>query len=215
MIPILSIVGKSDSGKTTLIEKLINALKEDGYRIATIKHDVHGFEMDVEGKDSWRHKKAGAQVVIVSSPEKIALIKDVKEDKPLGKIKDEFIKDVDLVLTEGYKRENFPKIEVFRRESGKDLITSTEENLVAIVSDTPFQKGVPCFHLDDIPSLAKFIKEKFLDTRKKRDISLCVNGKDVSLKPFIKNMLILSLHGILSSLKECEAMEEVAIKINF
>jgi len=215
MIPIISIVGRSDSGKTTLIEKLIKALRKDGYNIATVKHDIHGFEMDVEGKDSWRHKKAGAQMVIVSSPEKIALIKDVKEDSPLGKIRNEFIDDVDLILTEGYKREEFPKIEVFRKEAGEDLITSAEENLVAIVSDTPFQRGVPCFHLDDIAGIAKFIKEKFLDSRKKRDISLRVNGKDVFLKPFIKNMLILSIHGILSSLKECEKMEEVEIKINF
>ena len=75
MIPIISIVGKSDSGKTTLIEKIIPELNKRGYRVATVKHDVHGFDIDIEGKDSWRHKNSGAHTVVISSPQKIAMIR--------------------------------------------------------------------------------------------------------------------------------------------
>ncbi|MDP2972779.1 MAG: molybdopterin-guanine dinucleotide biosynthesis protein B, partial [Deltaproteobacteria bacterium] len=88
MIPIISIVGKSDSGKTTFIEKLLPELVRRGYRVATVKHDVHGFEVDREGKDSWRHKQAGAHTVIISSPTKVALIRDVEKDLRLDEIRD-------------------------------------------------------------------------------------------------------------------------------
>ena len=87
MIPIVSIVGKSDIGKTTLIEKLLPELTGRGYRVATVKHDVHGFEVDREGKDSWRHKKAGAHTVVISSPQKIALIRDVEKDLTLEEVR--------------------------------------------------------------------------------------------------------------------------------
>jgi molybdopterin-guanine dinucleotide biosynthesis protein B len=77
MVPIVSIVGKSGSGKTTLLEKVIKELTHRGYTVGVLKHDAHGFEIDHEGKDSWRHKKAGASTVALSSPEKFAVIKDV------------------------------------------------------------------------------------------------------------------------------------------
>src|SRR5512134_4143595 len=100
MIPIVSIVGKSDAGKTTLIEKLVPELVRRGYRIATVKHDVHGFEVDREGKDSWRHKQAGAHTVVISSPSKLAVIRDVEMDVTLDMIRERFIHDVDLILSE-------------------------------------------------------------------------------------------------------------------
>src|SRR4030066_219431 len=108
MIPIVSIVGKSDSGKTTLIEKLLPELGRRGYRVATVKHDVHGFEVDREGKDSWRHKQAGAHTVIISSPQKVALIRDVEKDSTLDEIRGRWVQDVDLLLSEGYKKDGQP-----------------------------------------------------------------------------------------------------------
>src|SRR4030042_3390165 len=122
MIPIVSIVGKSDSGKTTLIEKLLPELGRRGYRVATVKHDVHGFEVDREGKDSWRHKKAGAHTVVLSSPQKVAVIRDVERDLTLEEIREKFIRDVDLILSEGYKNDVQPKIEGFRKGKYKDLL---------------------------------------------------------------------------------------------
>jgi molybdopterin-guanine dinucleotide biosynthesis protein B len=165
MIPIISIVGKSDSGKTTLIEKLVPELTLRGYRIATVKHDVHGFEVDREGKDSWRHKQAGAHTVVIASPHKVALIRDVEKDLTLEEIREKLIQDVDLILSEGYKKDIQPKIEIFRKEKHKELLCTKEDNLVAIVSDQKFDIGVSCFFPEDIEGVADFIERKFLSSK--------------------------------------------------
>lgn len=162
MIPIVSIVGRSNSGKTTLIEKLIGELVRRGYKVATIKHDVHGFEIDQEGKDSWRHKKAGAHTVIISSPQKLALIRDVDHDAELTELREKYIRDVDIILSEGFKRNSQPKIEVFRQELNQDLLCQKEDNLIAIASNKLFQIGVPCFNINDACGLVDLIEEKFL-----------------------------------------------------
>lgn len=165
MIPIVSIVGKSDSGKTTLIEKLIAELVHRGYKVATIKHDVHGFEVDQEGKDSWRHKKAGAHTVVISSPQKLALIRDVDHDADLDELRTKYIRDVDIILSEGFKRNSQPKIEVFRKELHQELLCKKDDNLIAIASNQPFAIGVPCFDINDARGLVDLIEEKFLKIR--------------------------------------------------
>ena len=166
MIPIVSIVGKSGVGKTTLLEKLLLELRKRGLRVATIKHDVHGFEVDREGKDSWRHKQAGAHTVVISSSWKLALIRDVEKDLTLEEIREKFIQDVDLIVAEGYKKDVQPKIEVFRKGRYESLLCTREDNLVAIVSDQEFDMGVPCFSLDDAKGLAEFIEKRFLARQK-------------------------------------------------
>jgi molybdopterin-guanine dinucleotide biosynthesis protein B len=161
MIQIVSIVGRSDSGKTTLIEKLIPELVTRGYRVATIKHDVHGFDMDHEGKDSWRHKRAGARISIISSPWKIGIVEDVEKDHELAEIRDRYVHDVDIILSEGYKRNSHPKIEVFRSVMNHELLCTREDNLLAIASDRPFDLGVPCVDINDVAALAEIIVERF------------------------------------------------------
>lgn len=214
MIPILSIVGKSDSGKTTLLEKLLPELTVRGYRVATVKHDVHGFEVDREGKDSWRHKQAGAHTVVISSPHKVALIRDVERDLTLEEIRDKFILDVDLILSEGYKKDVQPKIEVFRKEKHRELLCSKEDHLVAIVSNVAFEVGVPCFGLDDMKGLADFIEREFIRPRKGVRVSLKVNGKRIPLNPFVEGFLAKTLKGMLGSLKGCDPSETVEIRID-
>jgi molybdopterin-guanine dinucleotide biosynthesis protein B len=164
MIPILSIVGTSNSGKTTLIEKLVAELVARGYRVATVKHDIHGFEVDREGKDSWRHKRAGAHTVVISSTKKLALIRDMDHDADLEELRERYIRDVDLIISEGYKRNPHPKIEVFRKELNRELLCTVADQLLALASDVPFSIGVPCFDLNDTQSLADFIEKKFLKT---------------------------------------------------
>jgi molybdopterin-guanine dinucleotide biosynthesis protein B len=162
LIPIVSIVGRSNTGKTTLIEKLIPELRSRGYRLATIKHNIHGFDIDHEGKDSWRHKKAGASLTVIASPQRIAVIEDVSKDYELSELRDRYIRDVDIILSEGFKRNLHPKIEVVRSEMKHNPISSREDNLIAIVSDEPVDRGVPCLDIDDIQGLADLIEDKFL-----------------------------------------------------
>lgn len=162
MVPIVSIVGKSDSGKTTLIEKLIPELVRRGYKVATVKHDVHGFDVDRPGKDSWRHKKAGAHTVVISSPTKLVLIRDVDHDADLTELRNKYIREVDLILSEGFKKNNQPKIEVFRKEMHRDLLCTKEDNLLAIATDQPLALDIPCFDLNDARGLVDLIEEQFL-----------------------------------------------------
>ncbi len=161
MVPIVSFVGWSGIGKTTLLEKLIPELVRRGYRVATVKH-VHHFSMDHEGKDTWRHRKAGSACTILSSPEQLAMIRDVDHDATLDEIREKYIDDVDIVITEGYKQEHAPKIEVFRAGSHPTPVFTDGRDLIALVTDTSFDLGVPCMGLDEIDRLADFIEKKFL-----------------------------------------------------
>ena len=213
MVPIVSIVGKSDSGKTTLIEKLVPELTRRGYRVATVKHDVHGFEVDREGKDSWRHKRAGAHTVVISSPKKAALIRDVERDLSLAEIRDKMIRDVDLILSEGYKKDVQPKIEIFRKEKHQELLCTQEDNLIAIVSDQTFDVGVPCFDLEDMNGLSGFIETEFLKAGKGKEVSLEVGGKPIPLSPFVTDFMTKTIKGMLSALKGCDPAGRIEIRI--
>ena len=214
MIPIVSIVGKSHSGKTTLIEKIILELNDRGYKVATVKHDVHGFDIDIEGKDSWRHKKAGAHTTIISSPEKVAAIRDVEEDLSLDKLRGTFIRDVDIIISEGYKKDIHPKIEVYRKDAHEELLCSKEDFLIALAGDKEFNIGVPCININDVEGLVNIIEERFLRTKENSSIFLRVDGVDIPLKPFISDMLVRSIRGMISALRDCEAPEEIEIKIS-
>ncbi len=159
-IPVISIVGgKSNSGKTTLLEKIIREAKSRGWRVATLKHDVHGFEMDQPGKDTWRHAQAGADIVAISSPHKIAILENVAEDQPLDEVIAR-IQGVDVIFTEGYKNGNKPKIEVYRSLVHQELFSKLEE-LIAIASDITFDNGIPCFGLDDAQGICDLIAKKY------------------------------------------------------
>lgn len=160
MPPVLSIVGKSESGKTTLIEKLIPELKRRGYRIGIVKHAHHGFDIDRKGKDSYRHRKAGADAVMIASSGQIAMIKD----GPAECLDDliPYFEDVDLLLTEGFKGERAPKIEIFRSQRHQQPACLEDDTLIAMVSNTPLDLSMPQFTSDDIPAIVEFIVSGFL-----------------------------------------------------
>lgn len=161
--PVVAIVSKKNSGKTTLIAKLIPELIKRGYRVGTVKHDVHGFDIDHEGKDSWKHKRSGAQTVVISSPSQVAVIKDLKEEETLDDLVDKYFESEDIVIAEGYKRGNKPKIEVFRKSEHATPLSYENSKPIAIVSDDPtLDVGVPCIFIDAISDLADFIEERFL-----------------------------------------------------
>jgi molybdopterin-guanine dinucleotide biosynthesis adapter protein len=160
MPAVICIVGRSQSGKTTLIEKLIPVLKKRGYRIGTVKHTHHVFDFDKTGKDSWRHKDAGADTVVIASPGKIALVKNDHHGTLDGLVG--YFDDLDLVITEGFKRENKPKIEVVRAARHTKPLLQEDHQLVAVVTDVEMHPGVPVFGLEEVEKLADFIKNRFL-----------------------------------------------------
>ena len=159
-IPIVSVVGNSSAGKTTFLEKLIRELKRRGYRVAAVKHDTHSFEMDQPGKDTYRLAEAGSDVVMISSPRKLALLEKVDEERSLDDLAAMVSDRVDVILTEGYRRAAKAKIEVSRRESGSELV-APPQNLLALVTDQQFKLDVPHFGLDDASSVADLLERHF------------------------------------------------------
>ena len=161
MPPIVSLIGKANSGKTTLLEKLIPALNARNIRVGTIKHHVHAFDMDRPGKDTWRHKQAGAKVVALSSPTGLGIIRDTERDTPLIEVVSRYFDDVDLVIAEGYKSGPAPKIEVFRSTAHDAPLADRDETWLAMVSDQTLECGLPLFALNDAAGLADFLIATF------------------------------------------------------
>lgn len=161
----VSFAAKSGTGKTTLLEKVIARLKERGYRVGAIKHDAHRFDIDHPGKDSHRLTSAGADTVLISSAEKLALVKRHKAPPPIAEILANYFADVDIVLVEGFKQGSLPKIELHRRERSASLICRGAEHdprLLAVASDEPLELDVPLLDLNDAGAVADFIEERFL-----------------------------------------------------
>lgn len=159
LAPIISVVGRSDSGKTQLLEGIIPVLKRRGYKVAAVKHNVHGFDIDKQGKDSWRYTQAGADKVMISSAAKWALISQVDSELTLDEIR-RLMGEVDIILAEGYSRDKAPKIEVLAKDASRPLFK--EQNLIALVGMPETDYGVPCFNQDDFVGLADFIEQGFL-----------------------------------------------------
>lgn len=195
---IISIVGKSGAGKTRLLERLIGELKQRGYKIAAVKHMRHDFEIDHQGKDSWRLMQAGADSVVLSSPVRLASVTSVDSEPTLEELRRFIGADFDLVIIEGFKKSPAPKIEVYRKELGADLVC-TPEQLLAIVSDEILDIPLPRFTPDDIKGLADFIEQRF-PVGREENIALFVNDKFVPLGSSVKETLISDLTGLVSDL---------------
>jgi molybdopterin-guanine dinucleotide biosynthesis protein MobB len=161
-IPVVSVVGKSDSGKTTLVEGLIRELVARGYRVASVKHHVHEVDVDQPGKDSWRHGRAGAVTTMISSPTQFVCVRKVDRERTIEELV-EAAGDVDILITEGFKQGGDVRIEVVRRARSDELVSEPGQ-LFAVVTDVPeiVPEGVPVFALDAHSSVAEMIEESFL-----------------------------------------------------
>ena len=154
---VVCIVGRSKSGRTTLLEKMVREMKQRGYRVGTVKHHSHpGFELDRPGKDTWRHAEAGSDHVVIAAPDKVASIRRVDREPTLDEIT-ATMTDVDVVLTEGYLRSGQYRIEVVRAERSREPICQPEE-LLALASDIELPYDLPCFDLDDAAGMADLIE---------------------------------------------------------
>jgi molybdopterin-guanine dinucleotide biosynthesis adapter protein len=158
---VFCIVGRSNTGKTTLIERLIPLLVAKGIRVATIKHHHKPIEMDVVGKDTQRHKQAGAQASMIVAGKRLGLVADVEEEMGVGELVARYMTGVDLVIVEGYKKEPLPKIEVYNYREDDPPVAGEDERLVAIVSDREIAARVPVFLRDEVEAIVEFVVERF------------------------------------------------------
>ena len=213
--PVIALIGKPDSGKTTLLEKLIPEFKRRGIRIGTVKHHVHEFEMDREGKDTFRHKQAGAHTVALSSPTGLGVIRDVDHDHAIDELLDRYYYDVDLVIAEGYKATTLPKLEVFRKSAHDTPLENRDETWVAMISDALPDADLPHLKLDDIPAIADFIVKHFITGRTGlgQVATLLADGKPVVLNSFVESFIRKAILGMTGSLRGCDQAREITITI--
>ena len=197
MPPIVSIVGRSKSGKTTLIEKLIVELKARGYHIATAKHTHRDMTAPESDKDSDRHLKAGSEASMIIDPHGLMMIKPLQNDIAIDQVAQIIGEDYDLILTEGFKEDDAPKIEVHRKVNAPPL--TGIKKLFAVVTDEPLDTSVRQFGLDDVQGIADLIETGFLKPNKER-FTLLVNDKPIALnaftKEFIVNIQLAMAHGL-------------------
>jgi molybdopterin-guanine dinucleotide biosynthesis adapter protein len=155
---VIGFAGYSGSGKTTLIEKVIPILVMEGLKVSLIKHAHHEFDIDHSGKDSWRHRHAGASEVLISSSRRWALMHELRgADEPALQQQLKHLAPCDLVIIEGFKNETAPKIEVHRAASGKPLLYLEDSNTIAIATDEPLDTTLPQLDLDNAEAVAQFI----------------------------------------------------------
>jgi molybdopterin-guanine dinucleotide biosynthesis protein MobB len=166
MIPVVSFVGRSGTGKTTFLEKLLHRLVARGLRVLVIKHDVHRFEVDKPGKDSFRLAQAGAWRVLLTNDHKMALMGACDGDVPLLTLVERHGPGADLVITEGFRRSAVPKFVVLRSGAPERLDPHDPElvNVVAVVSDTPVDTALPVLPLDDVGPTVALLLERFIDS---------------------------------------------------
>jgi molybdopterin-guanine dinucleotide biosynthesis adapter protein len=206
MPPIVSVVGHSNSGKTTLLEKIVPELRLRGYRVATVKHaqEIH---IDQPGTDSWRFIEAGSQAAVLATQDKVVLIKPLSSPPGLDEVVHLIDEDYDIVMVEGFKGESAPKIEVQRNETGP-LLTGLK-GLFAVVSDESVQTKARKFSWSDIRPLVDLIEEGFIKPQREH-ISVYVNGKPIVLtsfpREFVRNMM-LAMAASLKGAGEAKSLE--------
>jgi len=213
MVPIVCFVGKSNVGKTTFLEKLIPELTRRGYRVGTVKHDVHGFTMDREGKDTWRHAQAGAGTIAIASPASVASIRTIDREWPLEEVVSRYFWDEDIVIAEGYKRSHFPKIEVFRSELADVPLCDEKDNLIALVTDDAPDLRVPRFGFHQVSHVASFLEERYLKDRKRPRVLVQLDGKKLPMKDFVQDFVAGGVVGMLSQLRGWKKARQVRVTI--
>lgn len=156
---VFGLVGWSGSGKTTLMTDLVPKLIASGLSVSTVKHTHHDIEIDKPGKDSYRHREAGATEVIITSPVRWALVHEIRDlPEPDMESLLERMEAVDLILVEGFKSHPFPKLEVHRSETGKSLLAGKDPTIVAVASDVPLPDlRIPRLPINDVDAIAEFI----------------------------------------------------------
>ncbi len=204
-VPVVSIVGRSESGKTTLIEKLVPELRKRGYRVGTIKHAQ---EVDfTPGKDSERHLKAGSEVTVVATSGQIVVIKPAKE-ATIDELTTFFENGLDIILCEGFKRGAAPKLEVHRKGHGTLLEGLT--SLVAIITDEPLDTNIRQFSFNDIEAIADLLETGFIQPQS-NGLDLYVNGKKVPLSLFPRQFVSDVVLAMTSSLKVVDPVNTLEI----
>jgi molybdopterin-guanine dinucleotide biosynthesis protein MobB len=208
---IISLVGKSGSGKTTLIEGLIAELKQRGYKVAIVKHSHHVDDLDMATKDTWRFTRAGSELSAINSLDHLAIYKRMEHYFDPQEISNFILWDYDIILTEGFKGSDYPKIEVHRKEQGEELLTAPQQ-LLAVVTDEPLAIDVPQFSRNEVSQIADLV-ENVLVQRREDEVDLIVNGAYIPLTPAFKDLMTRTLCAMIPSPKDNSEVKSLHISL--
>jgi molybdopterin-guanine dinucleotide biosynthesis protein MobB len=203
-------VGRSDSGKTTLLEGLIAELKQRGYKIAVAKHSVENFELDTVNKDTWRFTQAGSTVSAISSPDRLAVFAGTASNFEPQQLAHIAAGNCDIILAEGFKESLLPRIEVHRREQGAELL-SQPEHLLAVVTDEPLAVDAPQFAVDDIAGIADLIETRIDAAKPETALDLFINGRYQPTDEPFRNLLYRTLTAMTSGIAGATPIEDLHI----
>lgn len=211
-VPVFAIVGRSGSGKTKFIESLVPELRSRGLRVAYVKHCHKGFDLDRRDKDSGRVLEAGAEVAVLVSPERTAVIE--RNNSKLSELVEGLRSGTDVVVVEGFKSEPVRKIEVFRSALGSSLVCGSDPNLLAVISDEPVKADLPTFGSEKIEEFVDFLEATIMGkAESKAEVELEVNGSPVEMKGFVKSVISETVIAIVSTLRGVGEPSEIKLKI--
>lgn len=212
MIPILGVTGSSGSGKTTLIEKLIQELTKRGYRAGTIKHHHGPLEADKEGKDTWRHKKAGAVATALTAADGMFITLQYEKEPELHEIAERFFHGCDIVIVEGYRSAPIPKLLVMKENSDDNYDLISHGLTIAVIADFPIEaKEAKQFSRNDIPTICDFVEERIIKPEKSAKVMLVVDGTRIPMKPFVRDIVNAVLRGLIGTFKGVENAAKIRI----
>jgi len=202
MVPIISIVGQSGSGKTTFLEALVRELSRRKYRIGTLKHTSHTFEMDSEGKDSYRLKQSGSVIGGVFTNDSIGIVRDFNEKKDLDRIIADVFNDMDLVLMEGYKLGKYPKIVVLKEKDPENETREyNKDEIIAVVGEGEPDTGFNYYGKYEAKKIVDLLELEFIKPYCLQEIDLYINSKPVVLNDFVQKIVKNIINSIIDSLK--------------
>ncbi len=213
MSSIVSFIGWHDSGKTTLVKQVVAELKKLGYRVAVIKSSNDpGIEFDTPGTDTFLHKQAGADSVMLVAPDQMVL-QTGNSGLSLRTLAHRYFPDVDIVIGEGFKTaRKIPKIEVFRNRDQK--LRDEVHGVIAVATNLEGVAGNYVFRLDQAAEIALFIEKRYITRKEGREImSLLINGNKIPLKDFVQKVLAETVHGFVKSLKCNEDIKQIELRI--
>lgn len=213
MSSIVTFIGWHDSGKTTLAAAVVTELKRLGYKVAVIKSsNDSGIQFDTPGTDTFKHKAAGADSVMLVAPDQMVLLAK-NSGLSLRTLAHRFFSEVDIVIGEGFKfARNIPKIEVFRNIDQK--LRDEVHGVIAVATDVEGVAGNYVFRLDEAREIASFIEKRYLTRKGSREATaLLVNGMKVPIKDFIQEALAETVHGFVKTLKVNNDIREIEIRI--
>ena len=210
MVPVVSFIGRPDSGKSTLIEKLLPELQLRGFCAGVIKHTSHDVPLDTPGKDTARFTAAGAPAAALVTPRGLALFRPAAGAQDLETVAEEYFTSFDIVLAEGFKEQDRPKIEVLAAGAAPNPAILGK---IALVADGPVASALPVFSHADITALADFLEKEFISKGSRSEVKLWVNGEFIPLKPFVKAFVGQTVKGMVNALKGARQPEKIRIKI--